>query len=430
MKNGKKIFIIAYLIVVSLFDFMGLGIVVTVFPKLLLDPSLHLLSSTWTSTAKLAILGVMLAIYPLGQFMGAAVFGKLSDVHGRKKLLLITLSGTLFGFFISAVAIDLHSCLGLFIGRLITGFSAGNVAIAQASITDISEDSTKGRNISLLQLVLGVAWVIGPPLGGILSDASLVHWFNFATPFWFMTILLLLILCLTPWLFSETIVKGMNHQTKFTGLLGNVKQMRLFLKSNTIKIGLFSWGVFVCGWWLFEAYLPTYLLQELRFSPVKIGEFLGIMGATYTISQCVVMYSMKWFNPKKMVIYSLFISGISVIFLPYIAFDGGWLHIFITAYVISMAFAIPGLITTISNLTGREDQGQMMGLISSIQALATVSMMLLGGPLEAISQKITIVGGGVLLVSGWALFACYFLRFSQNKGNNLKLSFIKQEEII
>ena len=63
---------------------------------------------------QLVILGLLLGIYPLGQFFGAAILGKLSDMRGRKPLLLWTLTGTLAGFVISALAIRQGNLLLLF----------------------------------------------------------------------------------------------------------------------------------------------------------------------------------------------------------------------------------------------------------------------------------------------------------------------------
>src|SRR3990167_4640761 len=162
-----------YLILVILVDFMGVATVVTLFPNLLLGTH-SIFPATWSASNKLTAMGVMLAIYPLGQFFGASLFGKLSDHHGRKKIMLLTLLGTCFGFLLSAISIDIASAALLFMSRLIAGLCAGNVAIAQASLIDVSRnEAEKTRNISYGQIAMGSAYIVGPVLGALLSQKSL-----------------------------------------------------------------------------------------------------------------------------------------------------------------------------------------------------------------------------------------------------------------
>src|SRR5690349_19475076 len=126
----RKKLTLAFLTLVILIDFMGMATVVVLFPKLLLSSS-GIFPTQWSNEMRLSMMGVLLAIYPLGQVIGASALGKFSDYHGRKKILLITLFGTLIGFSLSGFAILVKSALTLFVSRLISGLCAGNVAIAQ-----------------------------------------------------------------------------------------------------------------------------------------------------------------------------------------------------------------------------------------------------------------------------------------------------------
>ena len=186
-----------YLTLVILIDFMGVATVVTLFPHLLIGPH-SLFPSGWSSKDQLSMMGVVLAIYPLGQFFGASLFGKLSDHYGRKQIMFLTLLGTCFGFLLSAISIDIASAALLFMSRLIAGLCAGNVAIAQASLIDVSRnEAEKTRNISYGQIAMGSAYIVGPVLGALLSQKSLISWFSASTPFWFFTIVLVLLIIAT-----------------------------------------------------------------------------------------------------------------------------------------------------------------------------------------------------------------------------------------
>ena len=132
LNKTQKKWAAIFLTLVILVDFMGMATVVTLFPQLLLGAH-SIFPASWSNTSKFSCMGVMLAIYPLGQFFGAPIFGKLSDIYGRKNILLVTLIGTLAGFVLSALSIKWSSPIILFLGRFLAGICAGNVAIAQAS---------------------------------------------------------------------------------------------------------------------------------------------------------------------------------------------------------------------------------------------------------------------------------------------------------
>ena len=403
--SNKPSSAVAYLIAVTLVDFMGLGIVVTLFPKLLLDASTGILPLAWGHTERLTVLGIFLAIYPLGQFLGAAILGKLSDYYGRRHLLLVTLLGTLLSFIASGISIEIKSAILLFLFRFLAGLFAGNVAIAQAGLIDVSADEkTKNRNFSLLQVALGGSWVLGPPLGGWLSSSSIVSWFSYTTPFWVIAALLTILLLLTQFWFKETLLQRKKDRVD---LFAGIKQIHHAFMLKNLRVAFSVWFIFVCGWWLFEAFLPTYLQQSFQFTPAQIGDFLASMGGTYMLFQLLVVQRFTKLKPNAMVKNTLILSGVSVVGLAFVHSIFA-LHVMITIFVCAQGFALPGLIISISNLADAKNQGQIMGMISSIQAIATVAMMMLGGWLDSFGLTVTVIGGGMLLILAWLIFILHF----------------------
>jgi DHA1 family tetracycline resistance protein-like MFS transporter len=97
----------------------------------------------------------------------------------------------------------------------IAGITGGNIAVAQAAIGDISDDTNRQKNFGLLGAAFGLGFIIGPYLGGKLSEPGVSFyglfttpsWFSATTPFWFATGLCVLKVVLVLTRFPETIAR-------------------------------------------------------------------------------------------------------------------------------------------------------------------------------------------------------------------------------
>lgn len=408
--NFFKKWTLSFLITVILIDFMGMATVVVIFPKLLLTSNM-IFSESLSEGQRLMWMGVLLSLYPLGQIIGAALFGKLSDYYGRKSLLILTLTGTLFGFVLSALAIEYSLPLLLFFSRLLAGFCAGNVAIAQASLVDISSDDNRAKNIALGQMAMGSAYIVGPVLGAILSEPATFSWFNSATPFWFFSIVLGALIYVTVTYYQDTLLEPKKEKIE---LLGSIKQISAALTDVKLSGSFLVWLLFVSGWWLFESFMPAFLLQRFHLSTIQIGNVLSFNGALYAGFQyLVVQKASQIIKPESMIKYSGFIVSLSILSLAFVnsTFE---LYVAMAVFVMSMGFMIPGLIAYISSQAGKGEQGQIMGMVNSIQAVSTVIVMMLGGYLSAINNAFTILGGGVLVLISWLVFIVMISKRSQS----------------
>lgn len=411
--NDKNTFTIAFLTMVILIDFMGMATVVVLFPKLLLGTS-GIFPPAWSNELRIMIMGLFLAIYPLGQFIGASALGKLSDYHGRRKMLLITLCGTFIGFSLSGIAVQVKSALMLFLSRLLSGLCAGNVAIAQAGLLDVSTPDTKAKNISYGQIAMGSAYIVGPILGGWLSDSSLVSWFSISTPFWLFSLFLMVLFALTAIFYTET---NLYPKKEKINLLNGLKSINAAMKSATLRPIFFVWLTFVSGWWLFESFMPAFLMKSFNYSTIQIGNVLAFNGALYVGFQYVVVQRLaKKMQAENMVKYFAFIAGVSIMSISFVS-NALQLYMAMSIFVMSMGFVIPGIITCISNSSNTQDQGHVMGMVNSIQAISTVIVMLAGGYLNSINNNISIVGGGILVIISWIYFISITrdARITQNK---------------
>ena len=118
--------------------------------------------------------GLLLASYALMQFIFAPILGKISDKYGRRPVLLFGMLGASIAFLIFSFANQLWL---LFVSRMFAGISNANISVAQAYIADITNPKERTVKMGIIQAAFSLGFIIGFPLGGILSEQ-----FSISTP--------------------------------------------------------------------------------------------------------------------------------------------------------------------------------------------------------------------------------------------------------
>ncbi|MBL8046024.1 MAG: MFS transporter [Anaerolineales bacterium] len=151
--------------VIVLIDLLGLTIII---------PLLPLYATSFGADA--LTIGLLGAAYPLMQFIGAPLLGRLSDRYGRKPVLVVSQIGTLIGFLVLGFA---NTLWALFLARIIDGLSGANISTAQAAIADSTTEKTRTQGLGLLGAAFGLGFIIGPIIAVI---ALAVSNNNYAVP--------------------------------------------------------------------------------------------------------------------------------------------------------------------------------------------------------------------------------------------------------
>jgi DHA1 family tetracycline resistance protein-like MFS transporter len=146
---------LALLFVFVFIDVLGFSLIL---------PLLPYYAETFEATA--TIVGLLLGANAAAQFIGAPIIGRLSDRYGRRPLLILSIAGTAVSF----VMLGLARSLGmLFASRIVDGFLGGNISLAQAYITDVTDDENRAMGLGLIGASFGLGFIFGPALGGTLS---------------------------------------------------------------------------------------------------------------------------------------------------------------------------------------------------------------------------------------------------------------------
>ena len=144
--------------VVVLIDLLGLTIIIPLMP---------LYATSFGANA--LTIGFLGAAYPVMQFIGAPLLGRLSDRYGRKPVLLFSQLGTFIGFIILGFA---NSLWLLFLARIVDGLSGANIATAQAVISDKTTERNRTQGLGLLGAAFGLGFVVGPVIAFLSLAAS------------------------------------------------------------------------------------------------------------------------------------------------------------------------------------------------------------------------------------------------------------------
>jgi DHA1 family tetracycline resistance protein-like MFS transporter len=130
----------------------------------LILPLLPFYARTFDATP--AAVGLLLGANALTQFFGAPLIGRLSDRYGRRPLLLVSLAGTAAGFLMLGLA---NSLWMLLLSRILDGILGGDISLAQAYISDVTDERERAKGLGLIGAAFGVGFIFGPALGGVLS---------------------------------------------------------------------------------------------------------------------------------------------------------------------------------------------------------------------------------------------------------------------
>ncbi|UCC76503.1 MAG: MFS transporter, partial [Anaerolineales bacterium] len=119
-----------------------------------------------TFGATLTVVGLLGTVNAFSQLLAAPVVGRLSDRYGRRPLLIFSIGGTVISFLVLGFA---RSLWMIFVSRALDGIFGGNIALARAYITDVTDEKNRAPALGIIGAAFGLGFIIGPAMGGFLS---------------------------------------------------------------------------------------------------------------------------------------------------------------------------------------------------------------------------------------------------------------------
>jgi MFS transporter, DHA1 family, tetracycline resistance protein len=407
--NRKPSLLVVFLTV--FIDLIGFGIVVPLVPVY----SRHYGAGGF-------VIGAIIASFSAMQFIFSPVWGRLSDHHGRRPILLISTAVAALSYVLFAIGsgFENHTAAlwALLVSRMFAGACGGNITVAQAYIADITPPEDRSKRMGLIGMAFGLGFIFGPALSGVALKL-----FGATGPGWTAAALCAANFILAFCILTESLKPDSSPVTRRPHL----DQWGHTLAQPKIGLLIVIFFLATFAFSCFESTLPLLVSDNFNLgiavdetkpatTVISLFVFCGIIGAF--IQGGAIGRLVKKFGEPKLIALSLLLTGISLILLPFIKGDGQlkWLAVLhladgpwiklllaLTLLAVGSALTRPPLFGMLSNLAPANEQGATIGIAQSAGALARIVGPLFAATLYTHIAPLPYVSCGVLALAAGLL---------------------------
>lgn len=362
----------------------------------LVIPLLAVLIADWGGNG--FVYALLVATYPFFQLIGSPLLGNLSDTWGRRGVLLISQTGTLLAWAIFLIGllvpatpllnIDTYLVGNLVISlplviimlaRALDGLTGGNVALAQAYVADVSDESSRNRNYGLLTMSGNLGFVVGPSLGALLAVGPL----GAVVPVLFALGLSVTTLALV-WRLPKTVEKTTGDTKQPTH-----QQLSFWSKVKTLNPQVKTLlGLYLCifvAFNIFYATFPLHTVTNLGWSQAYLGVYFSALSLLMIVVQGPVLsWASQRVTERRLIIFGLL--GLAVAFWCLSSSSVPLLWLAAVLFAVGNGLMWPSLLSVLSKTAHKANQGLVQGLSSSVASAASIGGLLFGGALFASFQ--------------------------------------------
>lgn len=382
---------------------MGWGLVYPMMTLIFTSPYHAIIPRDTSLELKNFYLGLGYLLYPLAMFFGASFMGDLSDLLGRRKVLLLSVFGLALSFACMGIGTDIDSLLLLFIGRGLSGLFAGANPVAQAAVADMSTSENKKANISFLAFMTSFGIILGPVLGGIFADKDLSSFFSFSTPFYLSAFLSLINFIWMFFQFEETYVS--REKSKKIHLLRPIQIFIEAFQHKRIRFLACTFLLMQISFGIFYQLIQVRFAIQFNFTTWQLGAFNAGIGIAFVLAMYInTKVFVKYFSQNAIALSTLFFTGISLLLVALLNHQiDVMIFSFIGAGIDMIAYS--AMITAFSDAASFQKQGWIMGIFGAVVA---VSWSLSGFATNLLSlvpvEKILLLGAILMLITTFFMF--------------------------
>lgn len=356
--DNKRLFSVIFVVFV---DLLGFGLILPLLPYY-----------AETFGASDFTTGLLVAAYAAMQLIGAPILGRLSDRFGRRPILLVSIFGTFLGFILLGFA---NSLWILFASRILDGFTGGNLSVAQAYISDVTDEKNRSKGLGLVGAAFGIGFIIGPATGGFLSQ------WGYAVPAFLAAGLAFINLGLVAFWLPESLTPEkratMTEKKPSVNLSALWKALQRPF-SGSLLITRFFFGL---PFAIFQTIFSLYALKKFELGAQETGLVLAYVGLLSVFVQAFLIGRLtQRFREDILIPVAVVVMAFSLLgwaFAPTVV----WLLIVLTPTAIAGGVLNTILASTLTKAVEPQEVGGILGLSTSIESLTRVIAPTLGGAL-------------------------------------------------
>lgn len=351
---------LAFILATVTLDAIGIGLIFPVMPDLIRDV-------TGRDIADAALWGGLLSTsFAVMQFLFGPILGSLSDRFGRRPVLLLSLLVMAADYVLMALA---QTIWLLVAARVMAGIAAATHATATAYVADITPPEQRGARFGLLGACFGIGFVLGPMIGGLLAGVDT------RAPFWVAAGLALANLAFGAFILPETVTPA-NRRSFHLARANPLGALKAMGQHPGLRPTLACFLILGLAMNVYPSVWAYYGQARFGWDSGMIGLSLGLYGISYALGQALLVGPMirRW-GEYRAAHYGMWVDALT---LAAIGLVTSPLAILVLTPITALGGAVtPALQALASRAAPANAQGEVQGLLSSLNAVAMIAAPLL-----------------------------------------------------
>lgn len=319
------------------------------------------------------VVGLLVSVYALCQLLAGPLLGRMSDQVGRRPLLLVSQAGTFVGFLILAGA---NALWVVFLSRIIDGLTAGNLSLAQAYISDVTQPEERAKSFALIGIAFGMGFLVGPGVSGYLAG------FDYRYPIFVAAALSFTSILCTYFLLPAHRPERDSNPRKFT-ILDWGRYVEFFKRPGLAPL-LWQFFCFTFTFALFMSGFPLFAERRFTwggkpFGPKQVGYVYAYVGFLGIILQGgLIGRLVKALGEMKLARISFALTAVGMAVLGF-TYDIPILLVVAAMAGIGTGGLRPALTSLVTQKAARSEQGTVLGLTQSLMSVSQIAAPFIAG---------------------------------------------------